>query len=82
MTGLLEQGYEQLKEASYLFGRVCDSLHPEACHCLSLLAKMAYVQGRPAEVHICAIYHRHVFKLEATMNITLNMNILAYFLNS
>ncbi|KAF5905344.1 clustered mitochondria protein, partial [Clarias magur] len=47
--GLLEQGYEQLKEAAYMFGRVCDSLHPEACHCLGLLAKMAYVQGRPAE---------------------------------
>ncbi|XP_026766552.3 clustered mitochondria protein homolog [Pangasianodon hypophthalmus] len=47
--GLLEQAYEQLKEAAYLFGRVCDSLHPEACHCLSLLAKMAYVQGHPAE---------------------------------
>ncbi|XP_051509137.1 clustered mitochondria protein homolog [Myxocyprinus asiaticus] len=47
--GLLEQAYEQLKEASYLFGRVCDDLHPEACHCLSLLAKVAYLQGRPAE---------------------------------
>ncbi|XP_060787762.1 clustered mitochondria protein homolog isoform X2 [Neoarius graeffei] len=47
--GLLEQAYEQLKEAAYMFGRVCDSLHPEACHCLSLLAKMAYVQGHPAE---------------------------------
>ncbi|KAK3540557.1 hypothetical protein QTP70_034305 [Hemibagrus guttatus] len=47
--GLLEQAYEQLKEAAYLFGRVCDSLHPEACNCLSLLAKMAYVQGHPAE---------------------------------
>ncbi|XP_017323905.1 clustered mitochondria protein homolog [Ictalurus punctatus] len=47
--GLLEQAYEQLKEAAYLFGRVCDSLHPEASHCLSLLAKMAYVQGNPAE---------------------------------
>ncbi|KAF7695207.1 clustered mitochondria protein homolog [Silurus meridionalis] len=47
--GLLEKAYEQLKEAAYLFGRVCDSLHPEACHCLSLLAKMAYVQNHPAE---------------------------------
>uniref|UniRef100_A0A673MDC3 Si:ch211-166a6.5 n=1 Tax=Sinocyclocheilus rhinocerous TaxID=307959 RepID=A0A673MDC3_9TELE len=47
--GLLEQAYEQLKEATYLFGRVCDDLHPEACHCLSLLAKVAYVQGHPAE---------------------------------
>lgn len=47
--GLLEQAYEHLKEAAYLFGRVCDSLHPEACHCLSLLAKMAHVQGHPAE---------------------------------
>lgn len=55
LTGLLEKAYEQLKEAAYLFGRVCDSLHPEACHCLNLLAKMAYVQGHPAEVDICAI---------------------------
>ncbi|XP_051524200.1 clustered mitochondria protein homolog isoform X2 [Myxocyprinus asiaticus] len=47
--GLLEQAYEQLKEASYLFGRVCDDLHPEACHCLSLLAKVAYLQGHAAE---------------------------------
>lgn len=54
LAGLLEQAYEQLKEAAYLFSRVCDSLHPEACHCLSLLAKMAYVQGHPAEVDICA----------------------------
>lgn len=48
--GLLEQAYEQLKEAAYLFGRVCDDLLPEACRCLSVLAKVAYVQGRPAEV--------------------------------
>uniref|UniRef100_A0A8C2KTN6 Si:ch211-166a6.5 n=1 Tax=Cyprinus carpio TaxID=7962 RepID=A0A8C2KTN6_CYPCA len=47
--GLLEQAYEQLKEATYLFGRVCDDLHPEACRCLSQLAKVAYVQGHPAE---------------------------------
>ncbi|RXN03237.1 clustered mitochondria-like protein [Labeo rohita] len=47
--GLLEQAYEQLKEATYLFSRVCDDLHPEACHCLSLLAKVAYVQGHPTE---------------------------------
>ncbi|XP_043103130.1 clustered mitochondria protein homolog [Puntigrus tetrazona] len=47
--GLLEQAYDQLKEAAYLFGRVCDDLHPEACHCLSQLAKVAYVQGHPAE---------------------------------
>ncbi|XP_073675384.1 clustered mitochondria protein homolog [Garra rufa] len=47
--GLLEQAYEQLKEATYLFSRVCDDLHPEACHCLSLLAKVAYLQSHPAE---------------------------------
>ncbi|KAK7136340.1 hypothetical protein R3I94_014855 [Phoxinus phoxinus] len=47
--GLLEQAYEQLKEAAYLFSRVCDDLHPEACQCLSLLAKVAYVQGHPTE---------------------------------
>ncbi|XP_042561316.1 clustered mitochondria protein homolog [Clupea harengus] len=47
--GQLDRAYEQLKEAAYLFGRVCDDLHPEACSCLSLLAKAAYLQGRPAE---------------------------------
>ncbi|XP_026124766.1 clustered mitochondria protein homolog isoform X2 [Carassius auratus] len=47
--GLLEKAYEQLKEAAYLYGRVCDDLHPEACRCLSELAKVAYVQGHPAE---------------------------------
>ncbi|XP_036434727.1 clustered mitochondria protein homolog [Colossoma macropomum] len=47
--GLLEQAYDQLKEAAYLFGRVCDDLHPEACHCLSTLARVAYLQGHPAE---------------------------------
>ncbi|KAL2092562.1 hypothetical protein ACEWY4_012360 [Coilia grayii] len=47
--GQLDRAYEQLKEASYLFGRVCDDLHPEACSCLSLLAKAAYLQGRPTE---------------------------------
>ncbi|XP_062398969.1 clustered mitochondria protein homolog [Sardina pilchardus] len=47
--GQLDRGYEQLKEAAYLFGRVCDDLHPEACSCLSLLAKAAYLQGRPVE---------------------------------
>ncbi|XP_076125584.1 clustered mitochondria protein homolog [Alosa pseudoharengus] len=47
--GQLDRGYEQLKEAAYLFGRVCDDLHPEACSCLSLLAKAAYLQGRPTE---------------------------------
>lgn len=55
LTGLLEKAYDQLKEAAYLFDRVCDSLHPEACHCLSLLAKIAYVQGHPAEVDICSV---------------------------
>ncbi|KAM4616138.1 clustered mitochondria protein homolog [Polymixia lowei] len=47
--GLLEQANEHLKEAAYLFGRVCDDLHPEACHCLSLLAKVAFLQGQAAE---------------------------------
>ncbi|XP_072538059.1 clustered mitochondria protein homolog [Salminus brasiliensis] len=47
--GLLEQAYDQLKEAAYLFARVCDDLHPEACNCLSMLAKVAYLQGHPAE---------------------------------
>ncbi|XP_061624091.1 clustered mitochondria protein homolog isoform X1 [Phyllopteryx taeniolatus] len=47
--GLLDQAYEQLKDAAYLFGRVCDDLHPEACYCHSLLAKLAFLQGKAAE---------------------------------
>ncbi|XP_070689423.1 clustered mitochondria protein homolog [Pempheris klunzingeri] len=47
--GLLDQAHEHLKEATYLFGRVCDDLHPEACFCHSLLAKVAYLQGKAAE---------------------------------
>ncbi|XP_028852284.1 clustered mitochondria protein homolog [Denticeps clupeoides] len=47
--GLLGKAYEQLKEAAYLFGRVCDDFHPDACSCLSLLARVAYLQGRSAE---------------------------------
>ncbi|KAJ8005691.1 hypothetical protein DPEC_G00120550 [Dallia pectoralis] len=47
--GMMDQAYERLKEASYLFGRVCDDLNPEACSCLSLLARVAYLQGHPAE---------------------------------
>lgn len=47
--GLLDQAHEHLKEAAYLFGRVCDDLHPEACFCHSLLAKVAFLQGKAAE---------------------------------
>ncbi|XP_051278786.1 clustered mitochondria protein homolog isoform X2 [Dicentrarchus labrax] len=47
--GLLDQAHEHLKEASYLFGRVCDDLHPEACYCHSMLAKVAFMQGKAAE---------------------------------
>ncbi|KAM9857800.1 clustered mitochondria protein homolog [Aulostomus maculatus] len=47
--GLLDQAHQHLKEAAYLFGRVCDDLHPEACYCHSLLAKVAYLQGKAAE---------------------------------
>ncbi|KAM7391868.1 hypothetical protein PAMP_022519 [Pampus punctatissimus] len=47
--GLLDQAYERLKEAAYLFGRVCDDLHPEAGYCNSLLAKVAFTQGKAAE---------------------------------
>ncbi|XP_029366249.1 clustered mitochondria protein homolog [Echeneis naucrates] len=47
--GLLAQAHEQLKEAAYLFGRVCDDLHPEACYCHSLLARVAFIQGKTAE---------------------------------
>lgn len=51
-TGLLDQGHEQLKEAAYLFSRVSDDLHPESCHCYSLLARVAYLQGKTAEVGV------------------------------
>uniref|UniRef100_A0A4W6G9E7 Si:ch211-166a6.5 n=1 Tax=Lates calcarifer TaxID=8187 RepID=A0A4W6G9E7_LATCA len=47
--GLLDQAYEQLTEAAYLFGRVCDDLQPEACYCHSLLARVAFLQGKAAE---------------------------------
>ncbi|XP_023269367.1 clustered mitochondria protein homolog [Seriola lalandi dorsalis] len=47
--GLLDQAHEQLKEAAYLFGRVCDDLHPDACYCHSLLARVAFLQGKTAE---------------------------------
>lgn len=47
--GLLDQAHEHLKEAAYLFGRVCDDLYPEACYCHSMLAKVAFLQGKAAE---------------------------------
>lgn len=47
--GLLDQAHEQLKEAAYLYGRVCDDLAPEACYCNSLLAKVTFLQGKAAE---------------------------------
>ncbi|KAK5871401.1 hypothetical protein PBY51_004285 [Eleginops maclovinus] len=47
--GLLDQAHEKLKEATYFFGRVCDDLNPESCFCHTLLAKVAYVQGKAAE---------------------------------
>ncbi|XP_057687398.1 clustered mitochondria protein homolog [Corythoichthys intestinalis] len=47
--GLMDQAYEQLKDATYLFGRVCDDLHPEACYCHSQLAKLAFLLGKTAE---------------------------------
>lgn len=49
-AGLLDQAHEHLKEAVYLYGRVCDDLHPEACHCHSLLARVAFLRGKTAEV--------------------------------
>lgn len=47
--GMMEQAYVRLKEAAYLFGRVCDDLNAEACSCLSLMARVAYLQGQPTE---------------------------------
>lgn len=49
--GMMEQAYVRLKEAAYLFGRVCDDLNAEACSCLSLMARVAYLQGQPTEVY-------------------------------
>lgn len=50
IAGLLDQAHEQLKEAVYLYGRACDDLHPEAGYCHTLLAKVAFLQGKTAEV--------------------------------
>ncbi|XP_068594440.1 clustered mitochondria protein homolog [Brachionichthys hirsutus] len=47
--GLMAQAHEHLKEAVFLFNKVCDDLHPEACHCYSLLARVTYLQGKAAE---------------------------------
>ncbi|KAM9393900.1 clustered mitochondria protein homolog isoform 2-T2 [Pholidichthys leucotaenia] len=47
--GLLDQAHDQLKEAAYLFGRVCNDLHPEAGFCHSLSAKVAFLRGKAAE---------------------------------
>ncbi|KAL0979313.1 hypothetical protein UPYG_G00183520 [Umbra pygmaea] len=47
--GVMDQAYERLKEAVYLFGRVCDDLSPEACSCLSLTARLAFLRGLAAE---------------------------------
>ncbi|XP_042343829.1 clustered mitochondria protein homolog [Plectropomus leopardus] len=47
--GLLDQAHEHLKEATYLFGRVCDDLHPEACFSQGLMAKVAFLKGKAAE---------------------------------
>lgn len=47
--GHLDQAYEQLKEATYLYSRVCDDLHHEACYCHSLLARVAFLKGKAAE---------------------------------
>lgn len=49
-AGLLDQAHEHLKEAAYLYGRACDDLNPEACYCHSMLAKVAFLQGKAAEV--------------------------------
>lgn len=47
--GHLDQAYEQFKQATYLYGRVCDDLHPEACYCHSALARVAFLKGKAAE---------------------------------
>ncbi|KAJ8263508.1 hypothetical protein COCON_G00159650 [Conger conger] len=47
--GNLQQAYDQLKEVAYMYTRMCDDLHPEACACLSSLARLAYLLGRSGE---------------------------------
>lgn len=47
--GHLDQAYEQFKEAAYFYGRVCDDLHPQACYCHSVLARVAFLKGKLAE---------------------------------
>ncbi|KAM4579135.1 clustered mitochondria protein homolog [Fundulus diaphanus] len=47
--GLLDKAHEQLKEAAYLYGRVCDDMDLDACYCNSMLAKVAFLQGKAAE---------------------------------
>lgn len=49
IAGHLDQAYEQLKEATYLYSRVCEDLHHEACYCHSLLARVAFLKGKAAE---------------------------------
>lgn len=55
-AGVLDQAHEHLKEAAYLFARVCDDLHPEACYCHSLLARVAFLQGKAAEVGSATLF--------------------------
>uniref|UniRef100_A0A3B4B9Z3 Clu domain-containing protein n=1 Tax=Periophthalmus magnuspinnatus TaxID=409849 RepID=A0A3B4B9Z3_9GOBI len=61
--GLLDQAYEQLKEATYLYGRVCDDLHPDACYCHSVLARVAFLKGMVKKcIHsICEYFYTSVY---------------------
>lgn len=62
-AGLQDQAHEHLKEAAYLFGRVCDDLHPEAGYCHSLLARVAFLQGKAAEVSSAMLLIKNLITL-------------------
>lgn len=71
-TGLLDQAHEHLKEAAYLFGRVSDNLHHEACYCQSLLARVAFLQGKTSEVGSAAQLIKLCWKADVEYILILN----------
>ena len=89
-AGLLDQAHEQLKEAVYLYGRVCDDLEPEACYCHSLLAKVAFLQGKAAEVllqsfiaalHIFVQFQYQYFGFHIRQLMQISQDFAIYVLN-
>ena len=73
LTGNLQQAYDQLKEAAYMYSRMCDDLHPEACACLSSLARLAYLQTRSAEVSVSPTAVRPNICLKQASSIIIKM---------